>query len=132
MASTPLQLPGHCLACPTHLCSLLGLQEEPEVLQTQEPVASLLAGQAGAAVVEDMGEVVRGRKGVERLLLLCLGEEEEEERVDWLTLRLARAKGGVRLSLEGESLGQGALSNVVARDLLPLAYRRAPQLVVIR
>ena len=131
MASTPLQLPGHCLACPTHLCSLLGLQEEPEVLQTQEPVASLLAGQAGAAVVEDMGEVVRG---VERLLLLCLWEEEEEEeeRVDWLTLRLARAKGGVRLSLEGESLGQGALSNVVARDLLPLAYRRAPQLVVIR
>ena len=102
------------------------------MLQTQEPVASLLAGEAGAAVVEDMGEVVRAVRGQERLLLLCLGEEEEEERVDWLTLRLARAKGGVRLSLEGENLGQGALSSVVARGLLPLAYRRAPQLVVIR
>ena len=133
MASTPLQLPAFRLAAPADTCRLLGLQGQAGVLQGEDPVASLLAGQAGAAVVTEVGQVVRGVGRELRVLLLCLGKEATEVPSHWVTLGLAgEVEGGVRLVQGAEVLGQGYVTRVVASSLLPIAYRTAPDIVVIR
>ena len=149
MASTPLQLPAFSLAAPADTCSILGLEGQAGVLQGEDPVAALLAGQAGAAVVSEVGQVVKGVskelmvlqvgqvvRGLGRdlrVLLLCLGKEATEVPCHWVTLGLEGVEeGGAKLVQGGEVLGQGAVTSVVASNLLPLAYRTAPDIVVIR
>ena len=133
MASTPLQLPAYRLAAPAGTCRLLGLQGQAEVLQGEDPVAALLAGQTRASIVTEVGQVVSGVGRELRVLLLFLGKEATEVPSHWVTLGLAgEGEGGARLVQGAEVLGQGEVTRLVASSLLPIAYRTAPDIVVIR
>ena len=132
MAATPLDWPAGGLAIPRSLATSMG---EPEgLLVDDHPVSKLLAREARSAMVETMGEVLAAMEGrKERVLVVGWGEGTEEEELppSWTQVSLVGAGEGVRAEGGGTKV-EGRLVSIVSTMVLPLAYRAAPELVVLR
>ena len=132
MAATPLDWPAGGLAISRSLATSMG--ELEGALVVDHPVSRLLAREARSAMVETMEKVVAAMEGrKDRVLVVEWGEgmEEKELPPSWTQVSMVGTGEGVRVEGGGTKV-EGRLVSMVCTKVLPLAYRAAPEVVVLR
>ena len=123
VADTPLVNPETRLVVSKSLENRIVVEKVVVVL---DPVVEVMLGRARVAIVEGIESLVKVEG---RVLLVDCGEEENLPS-SWNVAKLERRGDGLVLR-EGDSQPK-ELKQVVVTQLLPLAYKLAPHLVVVR